>query len=167
MSLRLIGTSALLAGAALFCTPSVDAATPSQCTARGPLNSYLPSHVLMGINSSSPGDDWAAQSGTRWDVQWVYLSGQAGNDWYNGFGSVPADGSWIDDFFRTIDGHGFVPGIHLYNIGYGHDQPSTAPGILGEVQSASWTKQYFTEFEALMRRAKAFGKPVVIVLEGD
>src|SRR5262249_6729620 len=47
----------------------------------------------------------------------------------------------------------------------GHDTGDS--GILTEIQNATWTKEYFTEWKALMQRAKKFGKPVIIVLEGD
>jgi hypothetical protein len=65
----------------------------------------------------------------------------------------------------TIDGYGFIPGIHLYNIGYGHAGGDA--GLLTEVQSTTFMKSYFAEFKVMMEKAKAFGKPVIIVLEGD
>jgi hypothetical protein len=154
----------LLAAAALLTSATARADTPG-CTAKGAIPTAFPARMLVGIGSATPDDTWAQQSGTKWDVQWVYLSGQGGNNWYNGYGGSPADGSYIDGFFHTIDGHGFIPGIHLYNIGFNHSGGDA--GILTEVQDSTWTKEYFTEFKALMHRAKAFGKPVVIVLEGD
>jgi hypothetical protein len=154
----LLSTTVLLASAAAHAdTPGASAA--------GPLPSKFPSHLLIGINSSTPDDTWAKQSGTKWDVQWLYLSGQSGNNWYNGWGGSPADGSWIDSLFSTIDGYGFIPGIHLYNVGYGHDTGDA--GLLTEIQQTSFSTAYFTEFKALMQHAKTFGKPVLIVLEGD
>jgi hypothetical protein len=110
-------------------------------------------------------DTWAQQSGVKFDVQWMYLSGQAGNDWYNDFGYGAADGSFLDGVLTSIDGYGFIPGIHLYNIGYGHDTGD--PGLLTEVQTVSFMTSYFAEFKVMMQKAKAFGKPVIIVLEGD
>ncbi|HEY8088781.1 MAG TPA: hypothetical protein VIF09_13070 [Polyangiaceae bacterium] len=120
--------------------------------------------MLVGWGANSD-DTWAQKSGVKFDVQWMYLSGQAGNDWYNDFGYGAADGSFLDGVFSTIDGYGFIPGIHLYNIGYGHDQGD--PGLLTEVQTASFMTSYFAEFKVMMQRARAFGKPVIIVLEGD
>jgi hypothetical protein len=110
-------------------------------------------------------DTWAQKSGVKFDVQWMYLSGQAGNDWYNDYGYGAADGSFLDSVLTTIDGYGFIPGIHLYNIGFGHDTGD--PGLLTEVQTVSFMKAYFAEFKVMMQKAKAFGKPVIIVLEGD
>ena len=164
MSLRAFGLPTFVSCAFLLVTVDARAATPG-CTAAGPINSAFPNRLLFGIASDTPDDTWAKTSGTKWDIQWVYLSGQAGNNWYNGYGGGPADGSWIDGFFSTIDGNGFIPGIHLYNMGFGHAGGDS--GILTEVQTASWTKEYFTEFKALMTRAKAFGKPVIVMLEGD
>jgi hypothetical protein len=150
--------------AALLASVAAHADTPGAAAA-GPLPAKFPTHLLIGINSGTPDDTWAKQSGTKWDVQWLYLSGQAGNNWYNGFGGSPADGSWIDGLFSTIDGYGFIPGIHLYNVGYGHDTGDA--GLLTEIQQTSFSTAYFTEFKALMQHAKTFGKPVLLVLEGD
>ncbi len=124
----------------------------------------LPARLLVGWGANQ-NDTWAQKSGVKFDVQWMYLSGQAGNDWYNDFGYGAADGSFLDTVLTTIDGYGFIPGIHLYNIGYGHDQGD--PGLLTEVQTASFMTSYFAEFKAMMQRIKAFGKPVIVVLEGD
>jgi hypothetical protein len=101
----------------------------------------------------------------KFDVQWMYLSGQAGNDWYNDFTFGNPDGSFLDTVLTTIDGYGFIPGIHLYNIGYGHSGGD--PGLLTEVQSVSFMTSYFAEFKVFMQKAKNFGKPVILVIEGD
>ena len=125
----------------------------------------LPRHVLIGWGAGSFDDTWAQKSGTKYDVQWTYLSGQGGNNWYNTWGYGTADGSWLDGMLSTIDGYGFIPGIHLYNMGYGHDQGDA--GLVTEIQNPTWTKQYFTEFKVMLQKIKKFGKPVIIVLEGD
>ncbi len=124
----------------------------------------LPAHMLFGWGANYD-DTWAHGSGVKFDVQWMYLSGQAGNDWYNDYGYGAADGSFLDTMFSTIDGYGFIPGIHLYNIGYGHSGGDA--GLLTEVQSPTFMTSYFAEFKVMMQKAKAFGKPVIIVLEGD
>jgi MYXO-CTERM domain-containing protein len=164
MQLRSTALCALAAGALFLSGRSAFAATPG-CSAAGPLNPAFPQHLLIGIAADTADDTWASTSGTKWDVQWSYFSGQAGNNWYNGFNSAPADGSWVDGFFSTIDGYGIIPGIHLYNVGYNHAGGDS--GILTEVQDSSWTKEYFTEFKALMTHAKKFGKPVIVMLEQD
>jgi MYXO-CTERM domain-containing protein len=167
MPFRSTALRALAAGAFALCAFSgtnAFADTPG-CSAAGSLNPAFPQRLLIGIASDSADDTWASTSGTKWDVQWVYFSGQAGNNWYNGFGGGPADGSFADDFFSTIDSYGFIPGIHLYNMGYTHSGGD--PGLLAEVQDSSWTKEYFTEFKSLMTHAKKFGKPVMVLLEGD
>ena len=125
----------------------------------------LPKRVLIGWGAGNASDTWAKNSGTKYDVQWTYLSGQGGNNWYNTWGSGAADGSFLDGMLSTINGYGFIPGIHLYNMGYGHDQGDS--GLVTEIQNATWTKAYFTEFKVMMQKIKAFGKPVIIVLEGD
>jgi hypothetical protein len=127
--------------------------------------SALPKRVLIGWGVGNYDDAWAQKSGTKYDVQWTYLSGQSGNNWYNSFGYGAADGSMLDGILSTIDGYGFIPGIHLYNMGYGHDTGDA--GLLTEIQNPTWTKAYFTEFKVMMQKIKSFGKPVIVVLEGD
>jgi len=127
--------------------------------------SSLPKRLFVGWGAQDYKDTWAEKSGTQYDVQWLYLTGQSGNNWYNGFTYSPADGSFLDDVLTTVDGHGFIPGIHLYNMGYGHDQGDS--GLLTEIQDPNWTKNYFSEFKIMLQKIKDFGKPVIIVLEGD
>jgi hypothetical protein len=125
----------------------------------------LPKHFMVGWGAGSYDDTWAKNSGTKYDVQWSYLSGQHGQNWYNTWGGGASDGSFLDGMLSTIDGLGMIPGIHLYNMGYGHDGGDS--GLLTEVQDATWTKNYFTEFKVMLQKIKSFGKPVIIVLEGD
>ena len=134
-------------------------------TSRGPIPASLPGHMLVGVFASDDTETWIKQSGVKWDVRWTYLAGQHGADWYNSWGYGAADGSWIGDWFTQCDQQGFIPGVHLYNIGYGHDGGDS--GLLTEVRTASFVSNYFTEFKVMMQKAKAFGKPVIIVLEGD
>ena len=42
---------------------------------KGDVPAALPARLLIGTSADSPGDDWMASSGTRWDVRWVYFSG--------------------------------------------------------------------------------------------
>jgi len=125
----------------------------------------LPKRVLVGWGASDIGDTWAKTSGTQVDIQWTYLSGQANANWYNTWGYGAADGSWLDGMLTTIDGYGFIPGIHLYNMGYGHDQGDA--GLLAQIQDPTWSKEYFTEFKVMLKKIKSFGKPVIVVIEGD
>jgi hypothetical protein len=134
-------------------------------TAAGAIPASLPSRMMVGVFAPDNGETWMKQSGVKWDVRWVYLSGQHGQDWYNDWGYGSADGSWASDWFTQCDQQGFIPGIHLYNIGYGHDQGDA--GLLTEIRNATFIANYFTEWKALMQLAKKFGKPVIIVLEGD
>ncbi len=161
---RSICLSAALAVTATLTGATARAQTPG-CTASGVLPAALPSHMLVGIASDGPDDNWPQTSGTQWDVQWMYLTGQAGNNWYNNYGFSPADGSYMDGLLSEVGGYGFIPGLHLYNMGFGHDGGDS--GILTEVQTVSWTTEYFLEFKVLMQKAKNYGKPVVLVLEGD
>jgi hypothetical protein len=153
----------ILIAAILLIGTSVAKAQSPGCEAAGTA-SALPQHLLLGWGANYD-DTWAEKSGTKWDVQWMYFSGQAGNNWYNTWTYGAADGSFLDTVLQTVDSYGFITGIHLYNMGYGHDQGDA--GLLTEIQDPKWTKQYFTEFKVMMQKAKSFGKPVIIVLEGD
>ena len=131
----------------------------------GSIPASLPAHMMWGVFAADNNETWMQQSGVKWDVRWIYLAGQSGNDWYNNWGYGAADGSFATSWFTTCDQQGFIPGIHLYNIGYGHDRGDS--GLLTEIRTASFVASYFTEWKALLQKAKAFGKPVIIVLEGD
>ena len=139
-------------------------AAASTGTDGGVLLPGLPGHLLVGWGADYD-NTWAQQSGVKFDIQWMYLSGQAGNDWYNDYTYGAADGSFLTTMLTTIDGYGFIPGIHLYNIGYGHAGGDA--GLLTEVQTVSFMTSYFAEFKVMMQKSKSFGKPVIIVLEGD
>ena len=134
-------------------------------TPAGLIPAGLPKHMLIGAFAPDNNETWMKKSGTKWDVRWVYLSGQHGQDWYNVWGYGSADGAFATDWFTQCDQQGFIPGIHLYNIGYGHDQGDA--GLLTEIRDATFISNYFMEFKGLMQKAKTFGKPVIIVLEGD
>jgi hypothetical protein len=125
----------------------------------------LPNRLLVGWGAGSYDDKWAKNSGTAYDVQWTYLSGQHGQNWFNTWGGGAADGSMMDAMLSTIDGYGMIPGFHLYNVGYGHDGGDA--GLLTEIQDPDFSKNYFTEFKVMLQKIKNFGKPVIIVLEGD
>jgi hypothetical protein len=156
------GTTGLDGAAA---TGGATSGTLPGSTAAGAIPASLPSRMMVGVFASDNGETWMKQSGVTWDVRWVYLSGQHGQNWYNDWGYGSADGSWASDWFTQCDQQGFIPGIHLYHIGYGHDQGDA--GLLTEIRNATFITNYFTEWKALMQLAKKFGKPVIIVLEGD
>jgi len=134
--------------------------TPSSGT-----SSVLPKRMLFGNFAFSLDEVWMKTSGVKWDVRWTYLSGQHGADWYNSWGYGTSDGSWMDSWLSQCDKQGFIPGIHLYNIGYGHDTGD--PGLLAQVRDKTFVANYFAEFKVLMQKAKTFGKPVIVILEGD
>jgi hypothetical protein len=162
MSPRPCRLAILVAAIVFFASATAQAQTPG-CAAAGTA-SALPPRLLLGWGANFD-DTWAQKSGTKWDVQWFYLTGQTGNNWYNDWGYGTADGSSLDGILKTVDGYGFIPGIHLYNMGYGHDGGDA--GLVTEIQNPQWTKSYFAEFKVMMQKMKNFGKPVIIVLEGD
>jgi len=69
------------------------------------------------------------------------------------------------DWFTSCDKDGFIPGIHLYNLGVWHDGGDV--GLLKRAQMVHYMTRYFAEFKRLMQLAKAYGKPVLLVVEGD
>jgi len=107
------------------------------------------------------GQTWMKSSGVPWDYRYYYFTKGWANNW--GYGNY--DGSMATNFFNECAASGFVPVIQYYQMnleaGGGEAQ------FLSKTQNAATMKGYFSDFKLLMQKAKAYGKPVVVILEAD
>src|SRR6185437_4702609 len=107
------------------------------------------------------GQSWMAGSGVPWDDRYAYFT----YGWANNWGYGAHDGSWGLGFLNESAGAGFAPVVQYYCVngepGGGEDQ------FLAKVQNATTMAEYFGDFKLLLQQVKAFGKPVVILLEAD
>lgn len=103
---------------------------------------------------------WMRNSGVPWNSRYRYLV----KGWWNNWGYSTPDGAWARRYMDSCP-PGMIPTFAYYCV------RSTAP--VGEANfyqkctSATTMRQYFTEFRDLMRRAKDYGKPVLVLMEAD
>jgi hypothetical protein len=129
-------------------------------TAKGAIPAGLPARVMVGLFEDS-GSTWMKNSGVRWDSRYRYLT----KGWVNNWGFGAYDGSFALSYFRECDTQGFVPAVQYYQI-FGEPGGGES-AMLQKVQNATTMRSYYGDFKLLMQRAKDYGKPVVILLEGD
>jgi hypothetical protein len=126
----------------------------------GSIPSGLPGRLGVGLMEGW-GQTWMKSSGVPWDYRYIYFTKGWANNW--GYGAY--DGSMATNFFNECAAGGFVPAIQYYQMnleaGGGEAQ------FLSKTQNAATMRGYFNDFKLLMQKAKAYGKPVVIVLEAD
>jgi hypothetical protein len=147
----------VLAFLVLAATGSVDAAiTPPA----GNIPNALPPRMLVGLFEQW-GGTWLKDSGVPWDVRYAYFT----KGWSNNWGWGAHDGSMGTAFFNECATGGFIPAVQYYQmngeVGGGEAQ------FYSKTQSPSTMATYFGDFKLLMQRAKDFGKPVIVMLEGD
>jgi len=147
---------------------SVDSVTSSEATltvktpgsVAGALPTGMPSHLAVGLFEDT-GETWMKNSGVAWDARYRYLT----KGWVNNWGYGAYDGSWGKAYMQECDDQGFLPVVQYYQMNgeSGYDE-----SIFYETtKNAATMKSYFGDFKLLMQRAKEFGKPVLVLMEGD
>ena len=128
--------------------------------AAGTIPVGLPSRLTVGLFEDS-GNTWMSTSGVRWDTRYRYFV----QGWVNNWGWGANDGSWGLSYMKECAAQGFIPVVEYYVMngvsGYNEN------AFLSTAQNASKMADYFGQWKILMQRAKDFGKPVVILVEGD
>jgi len=136
------------------------AAALSGTQAAGAIPAGLPARLGVGL-FEGPGDTWMKNSGAAWDYRYQYFT----KGWVNNWGYGSRDGSWGLSYMKECDAEHYVPVAEYYQIngetGGGEAQ------FLAKVQTPSTMASYFSDFKILMQRAKDFGKPLVVLMEGD
>lgn len=128
--------------------------------AKGPIPAGLPARVMVGLFEDN-GSTWMKNSGVRWDARYRYLV----KGWVNNWGWGAYDGSFALSYFRESDAQGFVPAVQYYQI-FG-EAGGGESAMLQKLQNAATMRSYFGDYKLLMQRAKDFGKPTLVLLEGD
>ena len=138
------------------------AATPPAIAApvSGTIPAGLPARLLVGLFEDT-GQTWMKDSGVPWDVRYRYFV----KGWIDNWGYGPGNGQWGLQFLKECQAQGFLPAIQYYQLngepGGGEDQ------LLAKVRNTATMRGYFSDFKALMQRAKEFGKPVLVLVEAD
>lgn len=129
--------------------------------AYGTIPSGLPARLAIGL-ASEPGDAWMKDSGARWDMRYHYFTKGWRNNWgWDGTNTGQWGRAWMDE----SDSQGFLPAIQYYCMnGYSNYDEGR---FYATTRDAATMAAYFDNFKVLMQRAKEFGKPVLVLLEGD
>lgn len=126
----------------------------------GSVPAGLPPRLLVGLFEDT-GSTWMRGSGVPWDVRYRYFT----KGWVNNWGWGAADGSWGLQYMQECAAQGFIPAIQYYQM---NGEPGGGESaFLSKVQSASTMRGYFSDFRVLMRRAREFGRPVLVLVEAD
>lgn len=136
-------------------------AEPAGGQAYGDVPDGLPARLSVGL-MEDPHQTWMRDSGVAWDMRYHYFTKGWRDNW--GWDSTNS-GQWGLDYLNECDAHGFIPVVQYYCInGYSNFDESV---FYATTQNASIMADYFDDFKLLMQRCKQFGKPVLVLLEGD
>lgn len=127
---------------------------------QGAIPAALPSRLLIGLVERH-GETWMKESGVRWDVRYAYFT----KGWIDGWGSGAADGAWGLRYLRECAAQGFIPAVSYYQV-FG-EPGGGEQAFLEKVQSPETMRSYFSDVAVLMRRAREFGGPVLVLVEPD
>jgi hypothetical protein len=145
---------------AVVCTLLGGTAAAQTSTPAGAVPKGLPARMLVGLFEEW-GANWMQTSGVPWDARYAYLV----KGWANNWGWGAHDGSMALTFFQECDAGRFIPAVQFYQMngepGGGED------AFYAKTKTASTMASYFADFKLLMQRAKDFGKPVIVMVEGD
>lgn len=134
--------------------------TTSSSTVAGSIPAGLPQRLEVGLFENK-GATWMHSSGVKWDMRYLYLT----EGWLNNWGWSPADGSYALQYMQESQSAGFIPGMMFYVV---NGEPGGGEAqFLAKCQTASTMADYFNQFKVLMQRAKDFGAPVLVMVEGD
>jgi hypothetical protein len=152
---RLISLALALACAALVTHVHAAITTPAGAVPAG-----LPARMTVGL-FENPGETWMKNSAVPWDVRYAYFT----KGWANNWGWGAYDGAFAANYFTECDNEHTIPAIQYYQMngeaGGGED------AFYAKTQNASTMAGYFGDFKLLMQRAKAFNKPVIVMIEAD
>jgi len=155
-------TAANAAGSASkFVVVTVTGTPVGGTAAYGVVPNGLPGRLAVGL-VSDPDDTWMVDSGARWDMRYHYFT----KGWRDNWGwDATNSGQWGLGYLRECDAQGFLPVVQYYCMnGYSSYDEGAFHATTG---SAATMAAYFGDFKVLMQRCKDFGKPVLVLLEGD
>lgn len=142
-------------------TITVSDSTLAGSLAAGPVPAPLPARLAVGL-VEEPGATWMKTSGVPWDMRYHYFT----RGWRDNWGwDATHSGQWGLDFMKECDAQGAIPVVQYYCM---NEEPGGGEGqFYSKTQNAATMASYFDDFKVLMQRCKDFGKPVLVLMEGD
>jgi hypothetical protein len=154
---RRLWISMMLAMSCLAVVTTVGAAIT---TPAGAVPTGLPARMVVGL-FEGPGETWMRDSGVPWDVRYAYFT----KGWANNWGWGAYDGAFASSYFTDCDNLRTIPAIQYYQMN--GEAGGAENAFYAKTQNASTMASYFGDFKLLMQRAKAFNKPVIVMVEAD
>jgi hypothetical protein len=143
----------------------------------GPIPAAFPRYFSFGVMSPpasvSALDDMRSRNGAAFTFRYQYLTGGAntGRGWETW--QKPA-GQFATYYMQESDQHGYMPTFVFYEICLTNGpHPSDYCGAhnveqdTANIDSASAMKAYFSNWVLMLQKIRAFGKPVLVIVEPD
>ena len=142
-------------------TVTVTNSAPAGGGALGAVPAGLPARLAVGL-MEGPGATWMRDSGVPWDMRYQYFT----VGWRNNWGwDATNSGQWGLAFLQECDALNTRPVVEYYCM---NNEPGGGEAqFFSKTQSATTMASYFDDFKVLMQRCKDFGKPVLVLVEGD
>jgi hypothetical protein len=142
------------------------AAAP-RAQAIGPLPAGLPNHFTLGVSNMPNNIDWMTNSGVPWDMRYQYLSGGANTG--DGWATWNANGDFATYYMNNSAARGYMPVFNYYQLltSLPHEGADEGDQDYNNLNNPSTMNAYFADFRLLLDKARAFGKLVIVHIEGD
>lgn len=142
-------------------TVTVSGSALGGTAALGSIPAALPARLSVGL-MEEPGETWMKTSGVPWDMRYHYFT----VGWRNNWGwDATNTGQWGLNFLKECDALHTIPVVQYYCM---NDEPGGGEAqFYSKTQNATTMASYFADFKVLMQRCKEFGKPVLVLMEGD
>src|SRR5450432_3621570 len=124
--------------------------------ATGPLVNGLPARVLIGLNDGG-GSSWMPSSGVPWDARYRYFT----KGWPSWTGEAD-----LATFMNSSRSSGYIPALAYYQLN-SESPAGDETKLLAKIQNPGTMSGYFNDLRTLMQRIKAFGGPVLVLIEAD
>lgn len=127
----------------------------------GSIPAFWPKQLAIGLQEISP-NAWMHDSSVPWTFRYRYLVKGWVNNWGN---SAASDGAFARRYLDECGAQGFVPTFSFYQLlgepGGGEESSAV------KLKNSAAMKTYFSDFRTLMQLCRAFGKPVLVLIEAD
>ena len=125
----------------------------------------------LGISSDATQLGAMKATGVPWRYRYQYLAGGANtsSSWLHWQDASAPPGQFAADYMAASGGAGYIPFLPYYVLLQSAPAAGGDEGArdAGNVSNPATMNAYFAAFKVLMQRARAYGKPVVVLAEPD
>lgn len=162
-----VGATSIIAAIGLQLLLVLATALPASASTAG-----LPmSRLELGISSDATQLGAMRATGVPWKYRYQYLAGGANtsSSWVHWQDASAPPGQFAADYMAASGGAGYIPFFPYYVL---LQSTPAAGGDEGgkdasNVSNPATMNAYFATFKVLMQRARAYGRPVVVLAEPD